>query len=779
MPVDHADLNYAYVIEYRPLDRCFTPSCSLKSNDVSGFSRELSPEGEPGRYVAFGDPKSEIFYRRARILRKNEELSFDLPESEAASEFEADFSAAERGSFAGTIVFQEIRPSAPATTLSTLEVSGSSHPQNETIDTAHGSPERYFKHVRVPIPSRKGKRIRVVVKASEYPLAVASPLVMKRVERKAHQVFFVIFDAVPYPIFTNLFHDGTREKQTEWLTQEIRKRGLYFPDAQVPGMNTATYGRRFMRNDMYRTDGEQALTGQGIDETPPEVVPTFIARLAEQGFRTEIFADNFTLLPYTTRLGNDGGYNSEFSNHPQIISSLFEAWLKDHSHDDAFFLLWSARTHDTLTNVRVGPDLPIPLELQSQKLNRERLNGLWHNALESVDALLPAFSAARALSPHAERLWTIGTDHGQAMTAWLGGQSFRLPLHGTATGASHGVFGSIDETRTPFAAIYDGDLAPQHGAPRTIDEHLSQLNQWRLVEDAFGIQLGLPETTQYDSSSLHPERIDTKWADLALFSVGNGGAIRAFADGWAYRSFTKNFRVDKLWKCSPTQQLALRGTPRLDGPFIAEELYRTSEDALEMHSVASKHPDTIATMRWRTADFIAAHSDRAGHPRYVQTLRFAEPVDVTVSAPHPFRMRVDGVDTPLSSPRSASVHGKKIEIIDDVEPTSVIDVRGASISSPLVLKCGNGLPVDALTPSRTRLNLGVARTNCVAGAAGSIPVERGTIAFSFETRKASGPSTEGNAQTFQGASGAGSQQQNAIMDGMKRWGYVRDQDKKH
>jgi len=778
MPADHADINHAYVIEYRPLDRCFTPSCSLKSADVSGFSHELSPEGEPGRYVAFGDPKSEIFYRRARILRKNEELTFDLPESDAASEFEADFSASEKGPFSGTILFQEIRPSAAPLSLGTIEITGSSHARTETVESSHADPERYFKHVRVPIPSRKGKRIRVVVKANGYPLAVGSPLVMKRVERRARQAFFVIFDAVPYPIFLNLLHDGTRERQTEWLAEEVRKRGLFFSDAQAPGMNTATYGRRFMRNDMYRTDGEQALTGQGIDETPPEIVPTFIARLAELGFRTEIFSDNFTLLPYTTRLGNDGGYNSEFSTHPQVITKLFEQWLNDHPRDDAFVILWSARTHDTLTTLRSGPDLPLPPELQVPKLNRDRLNGLWHNALESVDALRPAFLAARSIAPHAERLWTVGTDHGQAMTSWLGSQSYRLPLHGATSGASHGVFGSIDETKTPFVAIYDGDLAPQHGAPRTIDEHLSQVNQWRLVEDAFRLSLGLPETTQYDSRTLHPERIDTRWADLALFSVGNGGAIRATADGWAYRSFTKNFHVDKLWKCSSPQQLALRGTPRFEGTFIAEELYQPASDPLEMHNVAVQNPERVATMRWRTADFLAAHSDQPGHPRYVQTLRFSEIVDLTLSAPHPFRLRVDGIDTPLSSPRSASVHGKKIEIIDDVDPISVIDIQGASIVSPMALKCSNGLPVDALTPDRTRLNLGVARTNCIAGPATSQPVEHGTIGFSFELRKNASVASEGSMQTFQGASGAGSQQQNAIMDGMKRWGYVRDQDKK-
>ena len=114
-------------------------------------------------------------------------------------------------------------------------------------------------------------------------------------------------------------------------------------------------------------------------------------------------------------------------------------------------------------------------------------------------------------------------------------------------------------------------------------------------------------------------------------------------------------------------------------------------------------------------------------------------------------------------------------IVEGVDPVGIVELRGAT--GPLVLKCSaNGLPLDVLTPERPRFNLEVARTNCPLPAGPHDVAGPGEVLFSFEP--ASGASGQPGAGVPAIGNGTGPVENDELLAGMKRWGYVRDIDDK-
>src|SRR4051812_20319011 len=84
-----ADPPHAWVVEYRPLDRCFPPACSIGSRAVHGYASAVMEDGAPGSYVSQGPSiEQEQFFQRGVLLRPGESFQFDLPEASHASELD-------------------------------------------------------------------------------------------------------------------------------------------------------------------------------------------------------------------------------------------------------------------------------------------------------------------------------------------------------------------------------------------------------------------------------------------------------------------------------------------------------------------------------------------------------------------------------------------------------------------------------------------------------------------------------------------------------------------
>jgi hypothetical protein len=176
--------------------------------------------------------------------------------------------------------------------------------------------------------------------------------------------------------------------------------------------------------------------------------------------------------------------------------------------------------------------------------------------------------------------------------------------------------------------------------------------------------------------------------------------------------------------------------------------------------VADENEQTVLEMRRKLADWLAVYYDPPSHPRYEYSLSFPQPVELTFSAPQPLRVGVDGAAAPEAGSHRATAKGRQF-VLWSAEGASIIDIEGAPPSG--LVRCqSTGLPLEVLGGGRVRLNLALARTNCV----------------SSEARATLGPADVAfRAQLVeQSLVGTGSGMTHELVKGLRSWGYVRDLD---
>jgi hypothetical protein len=785
MPIDlppaSAAADYAYVVDVRPFDRCVVPHCAIKGRDVTGYKHTVELDGDLGAYSPYGRPgDNELFYRRSKLLEKGETYAFDVPESDAASELDVYLSAAKEGSFGARLRVYAQRNAASPELLVDETFTGTTNPWvNRTKQDQLAHVEEFLKHERVPLPSRKGRTLRVVFEnTTDTTLSLGNPLVMKRVEgRGPRQGFIVVFDAVPFYLLGKLF-TGTGDPPTEFLHKMTSERGLFFPQGHSPAISTQFFVRRFFRNGYFNIEGEPILRGYDMDEEPPAHSPTTVARFAEQGFLTETFIANVLLNPDVSGQGADGGYQNEMVwighwpelYHPAAIATRFENWMPEHAHDDVSAVIWMSTPHDSVrlkmwTDGRKEVAAPLPPTLtKPTEYRAEVVQARWENLLDCVDAVRRIFAATAKYSPNASRLWTLTADHGLIQTNANEPREARY-RSSTVHGPQHRFFGASEEAWTPFAVIYDGVARPPHG-PQVVQGITMAGAAWRAYEQLFDVSLGLPETSVWDSPSLSPEAYATRWHDDGSFSIGHAGAVRVASGKWGYRSLRPKLWLVPIWDQTPKVQLMLGGSDRRSNTFFSEELYDDEVDPLETRNIAAANSDVVLRMRRRAQDFLSTYHDPKSHPRHRDVLTFSKPLDLVLEGPRPFKVRVDGEDVAMTDPRRVTVHAKRIEITEDWDAMSIVSIKGPGVSAPLLLRCGaSGQPLDELSPERDRFDLATARHNCVTSSDASPP--EGEVWFSTQVVRSKSAGVSG-------ANGASSQ----TMEAFRRWGYVRDIDKK-
>jgi hypothetical protein len=755
------EVPYAYVVEQRPLDKCAPPACAIRSQDVVGWWDELQSDGRRGSYFRFGDQDTEAYYRRAAVVRAGSAYEFALPALEAESDYDGYFAAAEGPDWRADVEIVL----ADGTSVLNRSFQGTNKTKVDAAETEDmGRYEDYFTHVRLPLPSRKGRAVTVRIRNSGTAnLVVGSPLVLGKVlGRRPRQAFFVFFDGVSEPLFTRMF-TGSGDPATEWLAKAVEERGTLFSHGVSPGFNTPTFVRRFFHAGFYANEGEPMLFGQGIDEQPPLSPLSPVARLAEQGFQTEATLANFLLMPTETRVGFDGGYQNEQQEkgkmHPLPLVRRFRSWLTEHPHDDAFNVVWFSVTHEPYPAGRHAPpfDLKAPAGIHYVQ---ESLDPIWRNVLTSVDDLRELMDAAARVSPFASRLWLLGTDHGRTFMSRSVHQPTWLPPRTILeSDPEHCCLASFEEARTPFIVLYDG---MERRTPARVDEPTSTSAVWRLVERLYGVRLGLPETSTFSGSAIDPEGYSRRWDDGLLGSAGDSGSIRGLSGRWAYRSLAIRPQVGAIWAHGAKVQRLLTGTPNRGENFLAEELYDEEQDPFETNNVADANPDALLEMRRKLSDWLATYFDPPTHPRYEYALTFPREVTLRFEAPRTFLVGVDGRAPSASQDRTATLTGTKFVIREGEESTAIFDVSGAK--DFIFLRCAaTGLPLQSLSGEKSRLNLAVARNNCVTGGR-SAELSPMDVAFSATLTKSR-------------ALGAGGVSSDELVEGLRRWGYVRDLDK--
>lgn len=763
---------FAYVVDVRPLDDCAVPNCTIRGRNVFGHADEVQYDGAFGSYVHRGKIDSEQLFRRGVLLRPGERYEFEVPPSEAASVLEFSLSAAASGAYRSKMTILALEPARPAVVVDTRIYEGDTRAFTDRATNAEmAQVHEYEREVRIPLPDRAGRVLRVVFEnTGASKLALGSPLVLKKVYgRSPRQAFVVIFDCVPYYILDGFF-TGTNDPPTEIFSRMTAERGLYFPHGYSPAHGTNTFVRRFFRGGFYNFDGEPHLGGPGFDEDPPERSASLVARLAEQGFRTEQFAANYVISPKFASQGVDGGYQNETlgwptRHHPEVLARRFDEWLSARPHDDVWAVVWISSTHDE-DRLNFWPPgrkpvpAPTPPGLTPPEFRTDGVEARWENLLDSAGAIRKVFESAARHSPNAERLWLVTADHGIIQSKQNEGRSFRYPTH-ILHGPLHRFWGSAEETRTPFSLIYDGSASPPGGA-RVVPGWTQSMVFWRAVERLFHLDVGLPETSSFDSPALSPSDYERRWADPGVFAIGSSGGLRNFdGERWAYRAYRPKLFYWNMWEVSARDQRMLGGSDRA-GLFVAEELYDDVADPYERQNLADAHPDVVLEMRKRTQDFYSTHHDPADHPRHRYVLTFPETVDVTLEGPRPFKVSVEGEPVRMQDPRRVSVRARRVEITEGDDAMAIVSVRGPGVASPMLLRCASsGQPLDELTASRDRLDLAVARTNCVVAKEGKPPA--GEIWFSAELVRSKAAGAFGAAKTSGEA-----------LDAFKRWGYVRD-----
>jgi hypothetical protein len=746
MPIPHA-----YVVEYRVADACFPPACAIGGNSV--FGRVTSDPA--GGYVTVGTDKDELFAKRGMVVAPANEISFTLPRVDAGSVFDASLSAVDPsgGSFRAVL---EVRSDHGA--LASRTFAGTTAAFEATTDPRLlGREERYFLHLREPLPENSGPTTFVLRNEGSIALGLGAPLVMRRVDgRKARQAILVFFDAVPHPVFAELYQ-GT-EPSSRWVSQWV-KRGVLFPQAISPGQLTGSFVRRFFRADYYRLDGDPSLAGQGFDETPPERAPGPVARLAEQGFFTEALASNLYLSPLLSRVGFDSDYNIEstieLQVHPEVLAARFAREIAIHGADDALFVVWFANTHAPWRDGRPGAP---PLRLSDgakEELDLDVLDPIWRNLLDAVDALQKIVRSADA-SGGAERVWVLGADHGHTFTLASRARPWRLTHEAVENGHMHCCLATAEEART-FLAIAgdddDGALQPVETRP------LSTLAVWSEIERRFGVKLDLPETSAFALPGA-PGVFD----DRIVVSVGNSGALFGRSGDLSYRSYQPAPNLSPAWKLGPKMSRLLFGSPEPAGDIPSEELYDLVRDPREKDNLAELRFDDLLDMRRRMTDWLAEYADGPEHERYLYHVDFAGPVELSIRAPRAFSIQIDG-DPAKRYPGVAHASGTSFALRDGDQPVGVVDVAGAATTDGLVVRCAaSGMPLAMIDRDHPRFNLALARTNCVGGAsAGTRSATPGEAFFRAELVDRKSVSATG-----------GGVRAPELRNALQRWGYVRD-----
>jgi hypothetical protein len=590
----------------------------------------------------------------------------------------------------------------------------------------------------------------------------------------------VIHDAVFFHLADKFLFGGMNDPSADWVRAAVADRGIYFPAGQSPGQGTAEFVVRFFPGAYYAgAFGWPGMYGKGFDETLPAVQPGPIARAAEQGFVTAFIGDNYSILPTFGNVGWDVGYNSELTDHPTAMSRIVQQWAKDRPDDDALIVWWNAATHVPYGAGRAGSPAPLPETLPKTEIDATHLKAntsLWRNLLSGADTLRVAYDALAKAAPKAKRVMWLGADHSSGLSSKMARRPYRLPIY-IATGLGHACGGTSEEANTPFALVYDDPAAPPHaaGGHRVVRERTSSFVAWRAFESFLDVDLDLPRQSTFSTPAFPDPHPPPVWDDRILVSVGYTATLRASLGNISYALFDSRLSQTPAWKLTPAEQLLLVGGPTRSGGFLNEELFDDSVDAYEYRNIAGEKLDDTLRMRRELSDWLAAQWEDHKHPRHRDKLVFSQPVDLELFAPRPFTALAD--DTPVRSadPRLAQVHGKEIVIVEGTDPVGIIEVHGAT--RPFVLKCSaNGLPLDVLTPERPRFNLEVARTNCPLPAGPHDVPGRDEVLFSFEPAAAhpivpqTGVPAVGN--------GTGPAENDELLAGMKRWGYVRDMDDK-
>lgn len=783
-----ADPPHAYVVEYRPLDRCFTPACKIRSRDLHGYATQVMEDGDPGAYVAQGkSPEQELFFQRGVLLRPGESYAFEVPEASYSSELDVTLAASAGDTDYDAEIDVDTAAMGPQQRLAEVHRSGHTDRFMAPSALEAGRFERYGSHVRFALPPRAHHGLRItIVNRGHDKLAVGSPLVMRRVEgRGPRQGFFVVNDALYFHEAFALLSTGTRDAKTDWVRRAVADRGIYYPAGQSPGNGTGEFVVRFFTGSYYAgAMGWPGMFGKGFDETLPLVQPGPVARAAEQGLVTAFIGDNFTVLPNFGNVGWDVGYNSELAGHPTAMARLVEQWAIDRPNDDALIVWWSAATHAPFPGPgREGSVAPLPdpsalpaSEIDS--LHRGYIARSWRHLLDTTDKLQLAYDALTRAAPSAKRMTWMGADHSSGMTRKMAHRSYRLPSY-IATGLGHVCGGTSEEANTPFAVIFDDPSEKQHpfGAPRVVPERTNEFMVWRALESYLGLDLDLPRQTTFSSPLFPDPHAPPVWDDRVLASIGYTGVLRASEGNESYAIFLPRIAETPAWKLTPNEQLLLVGGPSRSLGFMDEELFDDSVDPYEYANLAGRKVDDTLRMRREVSDWLAAQWEDHSHPRHRNKLVFSETVDVDLFAPRPFTALVDDVPVLSTDGRLAHVHGSEVVILEGAQPVGIIEVRGPGAAAGLVLKCSaNGLPLDVLTEDRPRFNLEVARTNCPLPAGPHDVAGPGEVLFSFEPAAAQPVASRAGLPAL--GTGGGPVDNDDLLAGMKRWGYVRDIDDK-
>jgi|GEM_PF-3518228 len=774
---------YAWVVEYRPLDRCAPPSCRIRSRAVHGWAKDVMEDGDPGAYVSQGAGlQYELFFERGVILRPGESFEFDLQRSVDDSELDLVVAALEGNTPYDAEITTSTLPGvgAPVPIGSPLRVRGTTARFEKPKPADVGRFARFGQHTRLALPSRERSAIRIsVVNRGKAKLSLGSPLVMKRVVgRGPRQGIMVVHDALLFHEAAAFLFGGTRDAKADWVRAAIAERGVYFPAGQSPGQGTGDFVVRFFTGAYYAgAMGWPGMFGKGFDETLMPVQPGPVARAAEQGFVTAFMGNNYTVLPNIGNVGWDVGFNSEMKEHPAAMARIVEDWARERPHDDALLVWWNAATHSAGAAERKGPPAPKPPSLSDSELDKRPLERSWSNLLDGADRFKEAYDALRAAAPDASRVMWFGADHSSAVTTKMARRPYRLPSV-IATGLHHACGGTSEEANTPFAIVYDD---PRHLAavgaslPRVVKERTNEFVVWRAFESFLGLDLGLPRSSTFDSPVFHDPLAPPIWDDRILVSVGTTQVLRASLGDYSYAFFDSRLAHTPAWKLTAAEQLMLVGGPTRSEGVTSEELYDDSVDPYELRNVAGSRLEDTIRMRRELADWQAAQWEDHRHPRHRNKLVFASTVDLDLFAPRTFTALVGDVPVVSNDARLAHVHGREVVIVEGAEPVGIVELRGAT--GPLVLKCSaNGLPLDVLTPERPRFNLEVARVNCPLPAGPHDVAGPGEVLFSFEAAAAR-PVSPGAGMPAIGT-GTGPTDNDELLTGMKRWGYVRDIDDK-
>lgn len=754
---------YAYVVEYRVADACSPPDCRIDGRRTFGRASPAPSETGSGAYIAVGSDKHELFARRGLSLSPSREVRFTLPPRAEPSFFDVSLAATDvgGGAFRAVLEVQSEGRAADGTTFRRVFEGVTAEFEAHHEVPLLGREEQYFTHVREALPARQGPVTVVLRNEGKTSLGVGAPLVLRRVTgRGPRQAFVVVFDAVPYPLFDALF--AGKDESTRWISG-FALGGALFRQAVSPGQLTGSFVRRFFGGDYFRTDGDPSLIGQGFDETPPERAIGPVARLAEQGFFTEAIGANLYLSPVLSRIGFDADYNieptRELQIHPQVLTARFAREFDIHAEDDAIFVLWYANTHFPWLDGR--RDAP-PLRLASfaqEELDREVLEPIWRNLFDAVSSLERAVLHAAAKSPAGERTWILTADHGHSFSLAARSRPWRLTKELVADGHMHCCMATAQETRAPLVIVEEHASGSSASGRALVDDRpMSTLAAWRAIEQRLGVDLDLPRTSAFSLAAEGEGVFD----DGIVVSVGNSGALFGRHGSLSYRAYQPAMHAAPAWEPEPRVALLLRGSPHPAGDVPAEELYEPARDPLENENLAAARFGELLDMRERMSSWLAEYGEGPGHERYAYTLAFDRAVTADIAAPRVFLLTTDGDKARRVGPR-VTAQGNVFRLQDDERPLGVVDWAGPAGSSGVLVRCASsGMPLARIDEAHPRLNLALARTNCVGSPGAELRPAPGEALFSADRVS--------QREKRSGASGALPELKRAL----ERWGYVRE-----